>query len=250
MPVLTVEAAIEPIVVVDDQPGGAIGLDVLNLLGVAGRVLYLDPLDAEQVITAVLFDDDRLFGQFLLLVLVEPFGALFCFAFDHRLVELTFRKQIELFGNIGAGFGKGSERIVQLAFEVIELVVPILVRGGIVQFEIGIPRFVLERDRWQSPARQLAIPLIQQAGMSGDEVTDLLAHLVQRGKAGASAHGDARATYCGAELAQKRVIHGLHEKRIIRRFQGHLGQVEREMHGVKADPVQLSTCVSERFFEA
>ena len=49
MPVLTVEAPIEPVVVVNYQPGGAIGLDVLNLLGITGRVLYLAPLNTEPV---------------------------------------------------------------------------------------------------------------------------------------------------------------------------------------------------------
>lgn len=83
MPVLTVEAPIESVVVVNYQPGGAIGLDVLNLLGITGRVLYLAPLNTEQMIMAVLFDNDRLFGQFFLLLLVEPFGVLFFFAFNH-----------------------------------------------------------------------------------------------------------------------------------------------------------------------
>lgn len=46
-------------------------------------MLYLAPLNTEQMIMAVLFDNDRLFGQFFLLLLVEPFGVLFFFAFNH-----------------------------------------------------------------------------------------------------------------------------------------------------------------------
>jgi len=102
-PVLSIQAAIHTVVVVDDQPRDAIGLDVLDFLGVAGRVLYLTPLDAEQMIPVIFFDDDRLFGQLFLLFLMKSLGTLLCFALNHGLVESTFHELRELFGHVRTG---------------------------------------------------------------------------------------------------------------------------------------------------